>query len=39
MLRGDLLEYERRGAGYSLKFGDWLVSFSASEAHPFIAQK
>jgi hypothetical protein len=39
MLRGDLLEYERRGAGYSLKFSDWLVSFSASEANPFIAQK
>ncbi len=39
ILRGPLLDYSRRGAGYVLEFGDWMVTHTASDSEPCFARK
>ena len=38
-LRGGILDYDSTGEGYSLRYGDWLVSFVATESTPFTGFK
>jgi len=38
-LRPNLLIYQTTPAGYQIQFSDWLVTFSATNAQPFMAQK
>lgn len=39
MLRGSILKYEMTKSGYHLRFGDWLVSHSATESEGFTPHK
>jgi hypothetical protein len=38
-LRGPLLQYERTGSGYRLRFSDGVVTFAATESDAFLANK
>jgi hypothetical protein len=38
-LRPNLLNYRTTASGYDLWFGDWLVTFTASEGQAFLAHK
>jgi len=39
LLRGGILNYTRTGEGYSLNFGDYMVSYVATESTPFLGAK
>ena len=39
VMRGTILQYQRRPGGYSMSFGDWLVIHSSTDEEGFLALK